>query len=212
MKKEKIIHEQPDVNEGTTPTDTPKTPQEKPVEVVNTYAPPKEQPLLKEMTYVEREFYQKYGYEIKHGSEVAKSIHERMQKYVAAMNSKMIVENTAGGNNQNYLFTTIVKAFSQNDDSMFEAVDVLLLHIHDGRGDAFANNMVYRFMNYIGRDHDDILSFQHLLEIVLRIANPVTRPAYADDPVIKHAVSVADSRYRDVMYNLVRYLSAYGIG
>lgn len=210
MKREKFTPVTPDTEPtGSAPVSTSEPSVND--EQTTTTSVTKQEPLLSEMTYVEREFYKRYGKTIADASDVAKNIDERMKHYISSMNSSVSLDNQTGATHQNHLFTTIVKAFSQNDDTMFEAVDVLLLHIHSGRGDAFANNMVYRFMSHIGRDHDDILSFQQLLEISLRIANPVTRPAYANDPVIKHAVAVADNRYRDVMYNLVRYLSVYSV-
>lgn len=154
---------------------------------------------------------QEYGIPLEKASPQVKMIDERMKTYIERMNGRVqITDPRDGGQNQNHLYTTLLRALSEKDNDLFMCVDVILTYIHLNRDDTFSDRMVYRFGNHFPDAETRLQTFLNILEVFILLSNPTTRAAYATSDLVRHTVGrLADSPMIKNIHGLVTYLSHY---
>lgn len=134
----------------------------------------------------------------------------RMETYISKMNGRVPISTTAeGAENQLWLFNTFLRALSYESNDLFQAMDILLFIVNLHRGDTFRDEMVYRFIPYIKRPATEINTYSKILEILLKISNPLQRSEYARSGQVKKVISLIDPSYKQATFALVNYLSQY---
>lgn len=160
------------------------------------------------LSKVEVEFLQKYSINLSEAPVEVVSVHERMLKYKSMMGPNVVIyDPREGAQNQLFLFQTFMRALSQQDNSLFMAVDVIIGHIREGLNDVFSSRMAYRFIKNIQRDGEEVNSYLKILEILLLVADPTKRAGVVSRGIVRGAVSAIDPRYKDAAFSLVTYLS-----
>lgn len=139
-----------------------------------------------------------------------KTIITRMETYIEKMNGTVPISSTTeGAENQLWLFNTFLRALGYESNELFQALDIILFLINLHRGDTFRDEMVYRFIPYIKRPATEINTYSKILEIILKISNPIQRSEYARSGQVKKVISLIDSSYKQATFALVNYLSQY---
>lgn len=135
---------------------------------------------------------------------------KRMEEYMAKMNgSVMIPSDTIGAENQLYLLNTLMRALSFENEDMLRSVDIILFLINANRQDTFRDDMVYRFIPYIKRPAEDLDSYTRILEIFLKISNPLQRAELAQSEKVKRAITLIHPNYKQATFALVTYMTQY---
>lgn len=135
---------------------------------------------------------------------------KRMEEYLVKMNGRvMIPTNAIGAENQLYLLNTLMRALSFENEDMLRSVDVILFIINSNRQDTFRDDMVYRFIPYIKRPADDIDSYTRILEIFIKISNPLQRAEMAHSDKVKRAITLIHPNYKQATFALVTYMTQY---
>lgn len=143
-------------------------------------------------------------------SDNVKTIITRIETYVSKMNGRVPINSTTeGAENQLWLFNTFLRALGYESNDLFQALDILLFLINLHRGDTFRDEMVYRFIPYIKRPATEINTYSKILEIMLKISNPLQRSEYARSGQVKRVISLIDPSYKQATFALVNYLSQY---
>lgn len=134
----------------------------------------------------------------------------RMEEYQKRMNGLVCIRSVEqGAENQQYLFSTILRALGLQGDDLFKSVDIILFFMNYYRKDTFRDDMAFRFIQAIRRPHNDVVSSTNFLEIFLRICDPRSRIQYAKSDDAKAAISTIQQSYKQATAGLVSYLSQY---
>lgn len=134
----------------------------------------------------------------------------RMEEYHKRMNGLVCIKDVAqGAENQQYLFSTILRALSLQGDDLFKSIEIILFYMNYYRQDTFRDDMVFRFIQAIRRPQNDVISSTNILEIFLRICKPALRSQYANSEDAKAAIATIQQTYKQATAGLVSYLSQF---